>query len=60
MTSWVDPSDGRLVKASGTSSSDVTESLKGLPSPDPGTPSLGLGTGTTQMTETQAIDVLAQ
>ncbi|MDQ6710993.1 MAG: hypothetical protein M3Z11_10615 [Candidatus Dormibacteraeota bacterium] len=60
MTSWVDPSTGRLVKASGTSSSNVTESLKGLPSPDPAMPSLGLGTGPSQMSETQAIDIAGQ
>ena len=60
MTSWVDPATGRLVKASGTSASNVTESLKGLPSPDPAMPSLGLGTGPSQMSETQSIDIAGQ
>jgi len=55
MTSWVAVSTGRLVKASGTSSSTMSESVQGLPSPAPG--AFGLGTGSSQMTETQSIAV---
>lgn len=52
MTNWVDIASGRLVKGSGASNSNVTESVQGLPSPSPG--AFGFGTGSVQMNETQS------
>src|SRR5438105_4245445 len=55
ITSWVEVSTGRLVKASGTSSSTISESVQGVPSPAAG--AFGLGAGDSQMAETQSIVV---
>ncbi len=55
MTSWVEVSTGRLVRASGSSSSTMSESVQGLPPAAAG--AFNLGGGNSQMTESQSIVV---